>query len=55
MNLACRLKKMLKEAQAKRSQITKECSTLSKTIEKIEHENEELRLQVRDEEQRCEG
>lgn len=39
---------MLKEAQAKRTQITKECSQLSKTIEKVEQENEELKHRVRE-------
>jgi FtsZ-binding cell division protein ZapB len=40
---------MLKEAQAKRTQITKECSHLSKTIEALESENKELKHLVRDE------
>lgn len=34
---------MLKEAQAKRTQITKECSQLSKTVERAQAENEELK------------
>ena len=42
-----RVKKMLKEAQAKRTQITKECSHLSKVVEKLEEENLELKSQVR--------
>ena len=46
---------MLKEAQSKRTQITKECSRLSQHIEKLEQENRELRGQVKEEAQKGEG
>jgi predicted nucleic acid-binding Zn-ribbon protein len=46
---------MLKEAQAKRTHATKECSQLNKALELLQTENAQLKSRLRDEEDKCDG
>lgn len=46
---------MLKDAQAKRAYATKECSQLTRILEEVQAEKNQLKLRVREEEEKCEG
>jgi hypothetical protein len=46
---------MLKDAQAKRAHATKECSHLNRALEEVQAENAQLKLRVREEEEKCDG
>lgn len=46
---------MLKDSQAKRAHATKECSHLTRTLEQVQADNAQLRLRVREEEEKCDG
>ena len=46
---------MLKEAQSKRTMVTKECSQLQKVVGQLRGENGQLRERVEEGQQQCEG